>query len=88
MPVLRASPCSCGEASAADRAESELRDRPTEKDADGIRDRAVIAAYGFLASAIAFNMLGHLMFKFGATVAADTMRAYVSPFTILGMGVY
>lgn len=48
----------------------------------------MIAAYGFLASAIALNMLGHLMFKFGATVAADTMRAYVSPFTILGMGAY
>ncbi len=48
----------------------------------------MITAYGFLASAIALNMAGHLMFKFGATAAAEPLRAYVSPFTALGMGAY
>jgi multidrug transporter EmrE-like cation transporter len=48
----------------------------------------VITAYGFLTFAIALNMAGHLMFKFGATAAAEPLRAYVSPFTALGMVAY
>jgi small multidrug resistance pump len=45
-------------------------------------------AYGFLALAIALNMAGHVMFKFGATAAAEPLRAYLSPFTVLGFGAY
>lgn len=45
-------------------------------------------AYGFLGLAIALNMTGHLMFKFGAMEAAGPLRAYLSPFTILGLGAY
>jgi multidrug transporter EmrE-like cation transporter len=45
-------------------------------------------AYGFLAFAIALNMAGHVMFKFGATAAVDPWRTYVSPFTVLGLGAY
>jgi small multidrug resistance pump len=45
-------------------------------------------AYGLLALAIALNMAGHVMFKFGATAAADPWRVYVSPFTVLGLGAY
>jgi small multidrug resistance pump len=44
--------------------------------------------YGFLALAIALNMAGHVMIKFGATAAAEPLRAYLSPFTILGLGAY
>ena len=47
-----------------------------------------MSAYGFLTLAIAFNMAGHLMFKFGATTTLDLMRAYVSPFTVLGFAAY
>ena len=47
-----------------------------------------MTAYGFLAIAIALNMAGHLMFKLGATAAAEPLYAYISPFTALGMGAY
>jgi multidrug transporter EmrE-like cation transporter len=45
-------------------------------------------AYGFLALAIALNMAGHVLFKFGATATPDPLRAYLSPFTVLGLGAY
>lgn len=45
-------------------------------------------AYAFLALAIALNMAGHVMFKFGAVAAVEPIRAYVSPYTILGLGAY
>jgi multidrug transporter EmrE-like cation transporter len=45
-------------------------------------------AYGLLGLAIAHNMAGHVMFKFGATAAVEPWRAYVSPFTLLGLGAY
>ena len=45
-------------------------------------------AYAFLGLAIALNMAGHLMFKFGAMEASGVLRAYISPFTILGLGAY
>jgi undecaprenyl phosphate-alpha-L-ara4N flippase subunit ArnE len=45
-------------------------------------------AYGFLALAIALNMAGHVMFKLGATAAAEPLRVYLSPFTIVGLGAY
>lgn len=45
-------------------------------------------AYGFLALAITLNMAGHVMFKLGATTAVEPLRAYLSPYTILGLGAY
>jgi drug/metabolite transporter (DMT)-like permease len=41
-----------------------------------------------LALAIALNMAGHLMFQVGAMAAAEPLRAYASPYTILGLGAY
>jgi multidrug transporter EmrE-like cation transporter len=45
-------------------------------------------AYGLLALAIALNMAGHVMFKLGATAAIEPWRAYISPFTLLGLCAY
>jgi small multidrug resistance pump len=47
-----------------------------------------MTAYAFLALAIALNMAGHLMFKLGATASAEPLRAYVSPFTVIGFCAY
>jgi drug/metabolite transporter (DMT)-like permease len=33
-------------------------------------------------------MAGHVMFKLGATAAAEPLRVYLSPFTIVGLGAY
>jgi small multidrug resistance pump len=43
-----------------------------------------MVAYAFLTLAVALNMAGHLMFKFGATTTVDVLRAFVSPFTVAG----
>jgi small multidrug resistance pump len=47
-----------------------------------------MTAYGFLALAVALNMAGHLLLKLGATTAVEPLRAYTSPFTVLGMAAY